>query len=330
MKKIKETIILLAALAAVGCGGINQNQTNTSAEKAKTVIGFSQLGAESDWRIANTESIKSTFTEDNGYTLIYDEARQKQENQIKAIRNFILQDVDYIVLEPVTETGWDTVLKEAKAANIPVIVADRMIDVEDESLYAAWIGSDFYKEGKRAGEWLEEYLKENNKDGEDINIVTLQGTIGSTAQIGRTNGFGEIAESHPNWHILDKKPGDFTQAKGREVMEEYIKAYPDIDVVVSENDNMSFGAIQAIKEAGKTCGADGDITIISFDGLNAALKKMAEGDINVCIECNPLHGPGVKSIIEKLEKKQRLVKIQYVEEGIFTREYALSKINEIN
>ncbi|PXV89530.1 monosaccharide ABC transporter substrate-binding protein (CUT2 family) [Lachnotalea glycerini] len=295
---------------------------DTNAAGDTIVVGFSQVGAESDWRTANTESMKTTFTEENGYTLLFDDAQQKQENQIKAVRNFIQQDVDYIVIAPVTETGWDTVLKEAKDAGIPVIIVDRMVDVSDDSLYEAWVGSNFLQEGYDAADWLAEYLDKQQRSAEDINIVTLQGTIGASAQIGRTDGVEEKMKEHTNWTMLERQTGEFTQAKGQEVMESFLKSYDDIDVVIAENDNMAFGAIDAIKAAGKTCGPNGDIIILSFDAVAAAFDSMIAGDMNVSIECNPLHGPRVAELIQKLEKGETVDKIAYVEEGIFPADTA--------
>jgi simple sugar transport system substrate-binding protein len=299
-------------------------QFNTEDTKVATddndliVVGFSQVGAESDWRVENTESFKSTFTEENGYYLLYSDAQQKQENQIKAIRSFILQDVDYIVFAPIVETGWDAVLEEAKKAGIPVIITDRMVDVEDDSLYTSWVGADFELEGQKAGEWLSSYLEKMSRSDEQINIVTLEGTIGATAQIGRTAGFEKYLRRNRNWNMLAQESADFTQAKGQEVMEEYLKKYPDIDVVVSQNDNMTFGAINAIEAAGKTCGIDGDIIVISFDAVEDAVKLVEDGKINVTVECNPIHGPIVEGIIEQLERGETPEKIIYVEEGLIS------------
>ncbi len=281
------------------------------------VVGYSQVGSESDYRIANTKSVRDTFTQKNGYYLLFEDAQQKQENQLKTIRNFILQEVDYIVLDPVVETGWEAVLQEAKDAGIPVILSDRSVEVEDENLYTAWVGSDFEEEGVCAGKWLENYLASTGRTQEEIQIVTLQGTLGSTSQIGRTKGFQNVLEKNPNWKMLDRKSGDFTQAKGKEVMEEFLEKYPEIDVVVSENDNMTFGAIEAIKEAGKTCGPEGDIILISFDSVQAALQAMKKGDINVDIECNPLLAPKIAEIIDKLEAGEEVGKIHYVEESYY-------------
>ncbi len=295
-------------------------------DKELITVGYAQVGAESDWRTANTESFKSTFTEENGYKLIFDDAQQKQENQIKAIRSFIQQDVDYIVVAPVVETGWETVLEEAKEAGIPVILSDRMMQVSDDSLFEAWVGGNFVKEGETCGNWLADYLKAQGRDGEDINIVTLQGTIGASAQVGRTEGFGNILKQHDNWKMLDMQTGEFTQAKGQEVMESFLKSYDDIDVVVAENDNMAFGAIDAIKAAGKTCGPDGDIIIFSFDAVKAAFDAMIAGDLNAAFECNPLHGPRVDEIIKKLEKGETVEKIQYVDEAYFDTSMDLESI----
>jgi len=278
-------------------------------------VGYAQIGAESDWRTANTESFKSTFTEENGYKLIFDDAQQKQENQIKAIRNFIQQEVDYIVLAPIVETGWETVLGEAKEAGIPVILSDRQIKVTDDSLYVAWVGGNFLQEGYNAIEWLDGYLKENGRDNEDINIVLLQGTIGSSAQVGRTEGVEKLLADRPKYHLLAKQTGEFTQAKGQEVMESFLKSYDDIDVVIAENDDMGYGAMEAIKAAGKVPGKD--IIMISYDSGRRAFEKVIAGELNVTVECNPLHGPRVAEIIQKLEAGETVDKIQYVDEGVF-------------
>lgn len=275
------------------------------------VVGFSQVGAESDWRTANTKSMQDTFVEANGYRLIFDDAQQKQENQITAIRNFIQQEVDYIVLAPVTETGWDTVLQEAQDAAIPVIIVDRMIDVSDDALFTAWVGSDFKLEGDKAVEWMQE------TQAEELKIVHLQGTIGSSAQIGRSEGLEEGVEANEGWEIIAQQTGEFTQAKGQEVMESILKQHDDINVVYAENDNMAFGAIDAIEAAGKTVGVDGDIVVISFDATRAGLDATLEGKINYNVECNPLHGVRVDALIQQLEAGEEVDKLAYVEEMTF-------------
>lgn len=299
-----------------------------SSSEGLITVGFSQVGAESDWRTANTESMKSTFSEENGFELIFDDAQQKQENQIAAIRNFIQQEVDYIVLAPVTETGWDTVLQEAKDAGIPVIIVDRMVNVSDDSLYTAWVGSNFELEGKKAAAWLDAYLKAAGKGEEKINIVDIQGTIGASAQIGRTAGLEAAVKEHSNWTLLAKTTGEFTQAKGQEVMESLLKQYGDqINVVYCENDNEAFGAIDAIEAAGYTVGADGDMLVMSFDSTNAGLTDTLSGKITCNTECNPLHGPRVQEIIEKLEKGETVDKQEYVNEDIFSFVNSVTSIN---
>ena len=277
-------------------------------------VGFSQVGAESDWRTANSESMKSTFSTENGYNLIFDDDQQKQENQIAAIRNFIQQEVDYIVLAPVTESGWDTVLQEAKDAEIPVIIVDRMVNVSDDSLYTAWVGSNFKLEGQKACEWLKAYAEA--KGMSEVNIVDIQGTIGASAQIGRTEALNEAVEAN-GWNLLAQQTGEFTQAKGQEVMESMLKQYDNINVVYCENDNEAFGAIEAIKAAGKTVGPDGDILVMSFDTTKQGITDTLSGDIIVNTECNPLHGPRVEQIIKQLQAGETPEKQAYVEEGIY-------------
>ena len=325
MKRKLVSVLLCAAMVmtmAIGCGGKKEAATEDGGDSAATedsgsdliTVGFAQVGAESDWRMENSESIKETFSEENGYELIFDDAQQKQENQIKAIRNFIQQEVDYIVLAPVTETGWDTVLQEAKDAGIPVITVDRMVDVSDDSLYESYVGGNFLLEGQKAAEWLKAYA--DAKGITELNIAHIQGTIGASAQIGRTQGLEEAAEKY-GWNIVAQQTGEFTQAKGQEVMESMLKQHDNINVVYCENDNEAFGAIDAIKAAGKTVGPDGDILVISFDTVKAGIEMTLTGDIICNVECNPLHGPRVEGLIQKLEAGETLEKIAYVDEGIF-------------
>ena len=331
MKRKVITALLAATMVAslaVGCGNKGGDSSSDSSKSSSSssdeiTIGFSQVGAESDWRTANSESMKSTFSEKNGYKLIFDDAQQKQENQITAIRNFIQQDVDYIVLAPVTETGWDTVLKEAKDADIPVIIVDRMIDVSDDSLYTAWVGSNFKMEGQKACEWLNAYAEA--KGMKEVNIAHIQGTIGASAQIGRTEGL-EAAAKEYGWNIVAQQTGEFTQAKGQEVMESMLKQHDNINVVYCENDNEAFGAIDAIEAAGKTVGPDGDILVMSFDTTNAGLTDTLSGKIICDTECNPLHGPRVEEIIKKLENGEDVDKKAYVDEEMFAFDDTVKKV----
>lgn len=274
------------------------------------VVGFSQVGAESDWRNANTQSMMEAFSEKNGYRLIFDDAQQKQERQITAIRNFIHQGVDYIVLAPTTVKGWDTVLTEAKTAGVPVIIVDRMIETEDDSLFTCWIGSDFRREGDAAVAWMEQHFSD-----EPLRIVHLQGNIGSSAQIGRTEGLDAGLAANPQWTLVYRDTADFTQAKGQELVEQLLAQNMAFDVIFSENDNMAYGAIDALKNAGLTPGRD--VTIISFDANHAALEMVMAGEISYDVECNPLHGPRVQAIIEKLEAGETPPKLTFVEESAF-------------
>ena len=311
---------LMPGLTLCSCAGKNdKNEVEPSAEDL-VVVGFSQLGSESDWRVANTESMKHTFAEENGYELMFDDARQKLENQIAAIRNYILQGVDYIAVAPVIEVGWEEVLQEAKDAGIPVIVLDRMIKVEDESLYTAWVGSDCRKEADMAMEWLEETLEAQGRADEEISIVHVMGTLGSTAQLGRTEGLEAGVAEHENWKIVAQVEGEFIQAQAYEEMQELLKTDMDIDVLYCENDNSAYGAMQALDEKGITYGVDGDVIVISFDATRAGLQACLAGEMNLNVECNPLQGPLVEQIISQLEAGETPQKHQYVEEIYFTQE----------
>lgn len=316
-------LLLLLAVTVGGTfdlfGDITEEPT-VQENTDQIVVGVSQLGSESGWRTANTESVQNAFTQRNGCFLIYHNARQKQENQLKAIRSFISQRVDYIVFSPVVETGWDTVLQEAAEADIPVILMDRRVNVEDDSLYVTCVGSDFVEEGEKAGHWLETELVRRGNTGASVNIVMLLGTEGSSARIGRTAGFASVASKHLEWKILGQEDAEFTSTKGKEVMRGFLRKYDDIDVVISQNDDMTFGAIEAILESGRTVGVDGDIVIISFDAVKSALEMVSEGTINVDIECNPNQGEYLLRVIDDLEAGRPVEKQYYVEENVFTQE----------
>mgnify|MGYP005751041713 CR=1 FL=1 len=340
MKKRVVSILLCVAMTAAmvaGCGsssdgGSSSDSGEDSGSGDVITVGFSQVGAESDWRTANTESMQETFTEENGYELIFDDAQQKQENQITAIRNFIQQEVDYILLAPVTESGWDTVLQEAYDADIPVIIVDRMVDVSNDDLYTTWIGTDSLLEGRKAAEWLNAYATAKGWDASELNIAHIQGTMGSTAQIGRTQGLEEGVEKY-GWNLVAQQCGEFTQAKGQEVMESMLKQYDNINVVYCENDNEAFGAIDAIEAAGKTVGTDianGEILVLSFDTTNAGLTDTLEGKIVCDVECNPLHGPRAEELIKALEAGEEVEKLNYVDEEIFAYDDTVESVTATN
>ncbi|HUG21992.1 ABC transporter substrate-binding protein [Piscinibacter sp.] len=283
----------------------------------KIVLGFSQIGAESEWRTANTESIKQA-AKDAGIELKFADAQQKQENQIKAIRSFIAQRVDVIAFSPVVESGFEPVLREAKAAKIPVILTDRAVNVKDDSLYVTFMGSDFLEEGRKAGRWLLEKMK--NHSGE-VNIVELQGTVGSAPAIDRKKGFEEIIKANPKFKVIRSQTGDFTRAKGKEVMEAFLKAEgKKINVLYAHNDDMAIGAIQAIEEAGMKPAQD--IIIVSIDAVKGAFEAMMAGKLNVSVECSPLLGPQLMQAVKDLKAGKPLPKRIVTEEGIFPMEVA--------
>ena len=308
------SVLILVSQALYGCG-----EKDVPVRDEKLIrVGFSQVGSESDWRMANTASMISALSESSGFELIFDNAKQRQENQFLAIRNFIQQDVDYIVLAPIAESGWDDVLQEAKNAGIPVIIVDRQIDVGDESLYTSWVGSNFLAEGERAIRWLEGAIQQQGRLNQPLRILHIQGTDGATAQIQRTKALNDAVRTHPGWTVVSRLKGEYTEAKAYELVRDFLSSGEPIDVIYSENDNMSFGAIRALDEAGISYGRDGDVMIISFDAVRDALKLCLEGKINICVECNPLHGPRVASLITQLESGETPPKLTYVDETFFS------------
>ena len=320
MRKRLAALVFLLVLLLCGCG------RNTELDDERLIrVGFSQLGSESDWRMANTESMTAALSEKNGFELLFDNAKQRQENQLLAIRNFIQQDVDYIVLAPIMESGWTDVLQEAKNAEIPVIIVDRQIS-SDEELYASWVGSDFRAEGDRAIEWLAQTIHQQGRDDEKLRILHIRGTDGATAQIGRTAALEDAVRANENWEIAATLPGEYTEAKSYELVRDFLKSDHRINVIYSENDNMTFGAMRALDEAGLSYGKDGDIIILSFDAVRDAMQFCLDGKINVCIECNPLHGPRVAELIQRIEAGEKPEKQTFVEEGLFSTDTLTEEI----
>jgi simple sugar transport system substrate-binding protein len=313
MPLTRRTLLGAAMAAAIACAA----PTQAFAAKPLT-IGFSQVGAESEWRSANTASIKDAAKK-AGVNLKFADAQQRQENQVKAIRSFIAQRVDVIAFSPVVESGWDTVLREAKNAKIPVILTDRSVKVSDPSLYVSFIGSDFVEEGRRAGRWLLDYAKKNGD--KPLNIVELQGTVGSAPANDRKKGFAEAIAGNPKLKLVRSQTGDFTRAKGKEVMEAFLKSEgKNINVLYAHNDDMAIGAIQAIEEAGLKPGKD--IVIVSIDGVRGAFEAMMAGKLNVTVECNPLLGPTLMQTAQAVVAGQPVAKRITVEEGVFPADTA--------
>jgi ABC-type sugar transport system substrate-binding protein len=281
------------------------------------VVGFSQIGSESEWRTADTISVQNAFLEDPTFTLIYSDAQQRQENQIKALRSFIARRVDAILFTALVETGYGPVLQEAKRAGIPVVMIDRDVAKEDRSLRLTIMGSDFVKEGEKAGIWLADYLKKKGLDDgqKTINIVELQGTTGSAPAIERKTGFANVMKDHPNWKITRSQTGNFTSSEGKQVMEAFLKADKNIDVLYAHNDQMALGAIQAIKEAGLRPGKD--IIIVGVDAVKGAFEAMVAGEMNASIECSPLLGPQAVQAMRDLRDGKKLPARIYTIEGIF-------------
>lgn len=292
--------------------------SNSGGSGKKLTVGFSQVGAESDWRVAETKSIKDEAAA-RGHELKFSDAQGKAENQIAAIRSFIAQGVDAIILAPKVETGWEPVLKEAKAANIPVILVDRGINVEDQSLYATLIASDFVAEGKMAAEWLAK------KSEGKAQIIELEGSPGAAPAIDRKKGFAEGIANHPEMKVIAAQSGDFETGKGKQVTETLLQQHSDkVTAIYAHNDNMALGAIEAIKAAGKKPGQD--ILVVSIDGVKSAFEAMAAGTLNATVECNPLMGPAAFDAIEKVLAGQTLPKKTVVQDRVFDQSTAKEEL----
>lgn len=311
----------LGAMALAGCSGGGDAGGAGGAGDDAITVGFSQVGAESEWRTANTRSVKEALVAPD-FRLRFSDAQQKQENQIKALRSFIAQKVDVIAFSPVVESGWETVLREAKAAGIPVVLTDRAVNVSDDSLYASLIGSDFVEEGRRAANWL---IGDSEGQAGPVRIVELQGTVGSAPANDRMRGFKEVIDQDPRFQIVRSQSGDFTRAKGKEVMEAFLKAESGgIDVLFAHNDDMAIGAIQAIEEAGLKPGQD--IRIVSIDGVRGAFEAMKDGKLNATVECNPLLGEQLAQLIRDVHAGREVPKRVMVEEGVYTRDQAAAEL----
>lgn len=300
---------LIICLILAACGAeATPVATETEDSEDSIVVGFSQIGAESEWRTANTVSIQKE-AERRGIILKFSDAQQKQENQIKAIRSFIAQKVDLIGVSPVVETGWESVFQEAKNAGIPIILVDRRADVPAE-LYVTHLGSDFLEEGRKAGREMVKLMGGKGK------IIELAGTIDSAPANDRYRGFREIIKDYPEMVILDSASGDFTRSLGKEVMQAFLQEYgSEITALYAHNDDMAIGAIEAIEEYGLKPGQD--IKIVSVDAARGAFKAMIDGKLNATIECNPLLGPQFFDLAQKVLRGEDVPRRVFSEEGIF-------------
>lgn len=320
---ITATVISLSALALTACGSDSDSGGSSASDGGGSgglTMGFAQVGAESGWRTANTKSIQES-AKDAGIDLKFTDAQGKQENQIQAIRSYIQQKVDVIAFSPVVETGWDAVLQEAKAADIPVILTDRAVDSDDTSLYKSFLGSDFVVEGERAGQWLVDNAADSDVNGDGtVNVVQLEGTTGAAPAIDRAEGFADTIASDPTIEVTASQTGDFTRDGGKQVMESFLQSDDSIDVVYAHNDDMGLGAIEAIEAAGLTPGTD--IKIITVDAVKDGMTALAEGKINFIVECSPLLGPQLMDIAEKVVAGDEVEARILTEETTFDQEQA--------
>jgi len=305
--------------STTGSGSSSKAAVDINPKTGKQIVmGFSQVGQESGWRAANTDSIKSE-AEKRGIKLEFSDAGEKEQNQIAAIKTFIAEGVDIIAFSPKETTGWLQVLQEAKKAGIPVIESDRRADVPDD-LYETFIGSDFVAEGRRAAEWLA------TKTGGKAVIAELTGSVGSAPANDRANGFRDVLQKNPNMKIAVSLTGDFHRTNGKEVMEAILKGPTgsQITALFAHNDDMAIGAIQAIKEAGKKPGKD--IIIVSIDGIKDALQALKDGELNYCVECNPLLGPRIMDAADAVLAGKSLPKRTVVEDLAFDQAGAIKAL----
>ena len=305
--------LLLLALCGAGLAGCAARPT--SGNSPALVVGFSQLGAESGWRIGNTASMESAAKR-WGFGLMLDNANQRQDKQIAAIRSFISYQVDVIVFSPIVETGWDNVLTEARNAGIPVIIMDRMIETDDDALYTAYIGADFLAEGRKAGEFL--IQKADAMGAEHLNVVEITGTEESTPMRERQAGFKQAIAGDARFTVIDSVSGDFLRSKGEECMRSLLEKYgaEGIDVVYSHNDEMTLGALDVLEAAGVRPGKD--MVLISVDGQQEAVDALREGKINCIVECTPELGESVMEMVDALSKGRDIPKQNHPEETCFT------------
>lgn len=309
----KRALVFALALALLALSGCSSQPAPEEQEEDAVLLGFSQLGWESAWRIGNSLDIQQA-AERAGVQLMFDNAQQKQENQIKAIRSFIAYQVDVIAFAPIVEQGWDTVLQEAKDAGIPVLLTDRLIVTEDPSLYVGYVGADFYAEGRRAGEYLLEKADREGLDG--LKIVELSGTPSSSPMQQRGDGFRDVIAGDARFEIIETTSGDFLRSKGKECMEDMLARHKQIDVLFSHNDSMTLGAIEAIEEAGLVPGED--IVIITVDGEQTAIDLLQEGKINCVVECTPMLGDIIMDLAQKLAAGEEIPRVTHPEEQVFT------------
>ena len=323
MKKIflLSPTILSLFFSVFTCSFLSSCETKKKPEapSSQIILGFSQIGNESSWRMSNSASIKKAAEEEN-IQLIYEEAQQKQENQIKALRRFIVCHVDVIAFVPIVEEGWDSVLKEAKQAGIPVIVVDRKIKTEEKDLYKCYVGQDGMEEGRKAARFLLEKYKDQKGP---FNIIELYGTERSSPARERDAGFREVLKDDRRFRIVYQESGDFLRSRGKEIISQIIKfngslsvGKDKIDIIFSQNDAMTLGAIDSLEANGIKPGTD--VTIVSVDGEQKAINALSQGKINCIIECNPKSGPELMKLVKDAAQGKELPKTTFIDETVFT------------
>lgn len=286
-------------------------------EAKKVVVGFSQIGAESGWRAAETGSILAEAKK-RGVELKFSDGQGKQANQVQAIEQFVAQKVDAIILAPVVGTGWDSPLAKAKRAGIPVVLVDRAVET-DPANYATLIQSDHVEAGRAVARWLIE------KTGGKAVVVQLEGTVGSGPAIDRKKGFEEVVATAPGITILRSQSGDFKKVTGKQVMEGIIRAEKGaFTAVYAHNDDMALGAIQALQEAGLSPGER--VLVMSIDGGREAFEAMASGTLNCVMECNPLLGPPALDAIEAIRSGAAVPKAISQTDRLFDQSHAAAEL----
>lgn len=314
----KFLILSLLAATVISCKKKPLATVEAPAERNQILLGFSQIGAESEWRIRNTESILEAAAAE-GIQILYDNAQQKQENQLQAIHSFIIYQVDVIAFAPVVETGWDNVLREAKEAGIPVLIVDRNIQTSDPSLYAGLLGEDTNEEGRKAAYYL---LKKYKDVPGPLNVLEISGTENSSAAYERASGFRFVMKNHPKFQIIHSECGDFMRSRANEIARKII-AYngglkigqKPVDIILSHNDAMTWGILDAMEESGIN---PVDYTIVTFDGEKEMVSKIRDGSVNCVIECNPNLGHDLCYLVKKLANGEPIPRITYVNEKFFS------------
>ena len=327
IKKLLVTtcVLTMFVMSLAGCkmhlGGVG-----TSGQDKVLTVGFAQVGHESDWRSAETQSVKNALSVENGINLEFVDCDNDLEFQRSTVLEFIDKGVDYIIIAPIVSTGWNDILKKAEDAGIPVIVIDRTIDDSDN--YATWLGSEFTDEGLAAGEWLKSYTLA--KGIKEVNIVEITGNEGSSPENGRTAGFHKYIE-YEGWNIIDSRDGEFTEEGGKRIMDFFCDEYEgQFNIIVSQNDNMSFGIMQSLDEHGITYGVGGDMILISFDACTAGLEKVLEGSINADFQCNPLQGPDCLKLIRDMEAGKTVERETVMSETWYAAEDIVPSITYFN